>query len=197
MISSYLPDLPCVSVCVCMCVYVCVCVCVDERERGGEGVREGESVCVQQMWLCVDVLMYIYTESEGSICVIIFITLILPSPSCFHKALTAFRDRCLKITFIIISIISWHLSEGLAALCWVLAICWLCTFLTATGVIVTDTINFSPAAGKTTPKDLELAERLEEVIGDGVDRDSVFQEIKEAKFDLSGINDDGDDYDGC
>ena len=57
LISSYLPDLPCVSVCV-----VCgVCVCVGmkrgrEREGGRERGRERE--CAQQMWLCVDVLMY-------------------------------------------------------------------------------------------------------------------------------------------
>lgn len=55
------------------------------------------------------------------------------------------------------------------------------------GTIVTDTINFSPAAGKTTPKDLDMAEKLGVFLPLEVDNDTVFQEIKEAKFDLSGL----------
>ncbi|XP_076439054.1 uncharacterized protein LOC143277957 isoform X2 [Babylonia areolata] len=56
------------------------------------------------------------------------------------------------------------------------------------GTIVTDTINFSPAAGKATPKDRDMAGRLEEVVEGGLDRDSLYEEIKAAKFDLSGLN---------
>ncbi|KAL8595557.1 hypothetical protein ACOMHN_000765 [Nucella lapillus] len=56
------------------------------------------------------------------------------------------------------------------------------------GTIVTDTINFSPAASKTTAKDLDIAERLEEVTEGGLDRDAIFEEIKTAKFDLSGLS---------
>ncbi|XP_070178315.1 uncharacterized protein [Littorina saxatilis] len=55
------------------------------------------------------------------------------------------------------------------------------------GTIVTDTINFSPTAGKMTPKDLDLAQQLEEVIGTDADRDAIFQDIKDAKFNLSGL----------
>ena len=62
LISSYLPDLLCVSV---------WGVCVD-WEGGGEGERD----CVQQMWLCVYVLMYNYDKSERNICVIF----LLPRP---------------------------------------------------------------------------------------------------------------------
>ena len=47
LISSYLTDLLCVR-----CVWCGVCVC------GWEGEKEKERECVQQMWLCVDVLMY-------------------------------------------------------------------------------------------------------------------------------------------
>ena len=83
LISSYLPDLPCVSVCV---VWV-VCVCVD-----WEGEREVE--CVQWMWLCVDVLMYNYVESERNICVIVFLT---PSPLLLHNLVKCWE--LLRIVF--------------------------------------------------------------------------------------------------
>ena len=62
------------------------------------------------MWLCVDVLMYIYAESERNISVTTFITSFptpTPPPLCFCKALKAFQDRHFKIT-IIITIICWE-----------------------------------------------------------------------------------------
>ena len=52
LISSYLPDLLCVSVCVmwcvcvCVCVCMCVCVCVWMRERGRE------RVCATDVTVC-------------------------------------------------------------------------------------------------------------------------------------------------
>ena len=50
----------------CKCVWCVVCVCGLRRERE----------CRQRTWLCVDVLMYDYVESEKNICVII----LLPRP---------------------------------------------------------------------------------------------------------------------
>ena len=69
LISLHLPDLLCASVCGVCGVFVC----------GWKGERE--CVCVQQVWLCVDVLMYNYVESERNICVLIFVT---PSPLLLH-----------------------------------------------------------------------------------------------------------------
>ena len=70
--SSYLPDLLRVSVCVACKVYVCVCVWM-QGERGG---RES----MQQMWLCVTVLMYNYVVWEKYLCNY-FVT---PSPLFLH-----------------------------------------------------------------------------------------------------------------
>ena len=92
--------LVCVCVWECVCVRVCVCVCVDERERGRE--RERERECVQQMWLCVDVLiMYTYAEFERNICVIIFVTPFPLPLQVFVERSALLKDRRLKMIIIV------------------------------------------------------------------------------------------------
>lgn len=65
--------------------------------------------CEKKLWLCVDVWMYIFMQSESAknICINIVVS---PSPLSLHvclsvcKAPRAFKDRRLKITNIIIII---------------------------------------------------------------------------------------------
>ncbi|XP_041355488.1 uncharacterized protein LOC121373106 [Gigantopelta aegis] len=52
--------------------------------------------------------------------------------------------------------------------------------------ILTDTINFSPEAGKTTPKDVEMVTRLQTFVPE-LDSQSLYEEIHTAKFDLSAL----------
>ena len=51
---------------------------------------------------------------------------------------------------------------------------------------MTDTINFSASAGKATPKDREIASRLEDIVGPDLNGDAIFADINQAKFDMSG-----------
>lgn len=48
-----------------------------------------------------------------------------------------------------------------------------------------DTVNTSPEAGKTTPYDQEILGRLMQAVPD-LDRDKLFNQIQEAKNDVSG-----------
>ena len=55
--------------------------------------------------------------------------------------------------------------------------------------ILTDTVNLSPGAKKVTPKDVEMVEKIEAVIGgDKEDRESIFRQISLAKSDVSAFN---------
>lgn len=53
------------------------------------------------------------------------------------------------------------------------------------GTILVDTVNTSPEAGKTTPYDREILGRLMQAVPD-LDRDKLFNQIQEAKNDVSG-----------
>lgn len=53
------------------------------------------------------------------------------------------------------------------------------------GTILVDTLNTSPEAGKTTPYDREILSRLMQAVPD-LDRDKLFNQIQEAKHDVSG-----------
>ena len=64
--------------------------------------------CVQQMWLCVGVLMYNYAECERNIRVVILVTPPPPPTLRSCKAPSAFKDRRLKITIVIIIKIKGH-----------------------------------------------------------------------------------------
>ena len=63
------------------------------------------------MWLCVDVLMYNYVESERNICVIVLLPCPPPPPSWSCKVLRAFKDRHWKITIIITIINSSYIDQ--------------------------------------------------------------------------------------
>lgn len=53
------------------------------------------------------------------------------------------------------------------------------------GTILVDTINRSPYAGKTTPRDEVVLEKLQNLLPN-VKGDNLFNEIQKAKFDISG-----------
>ena len=53
------------------------------------------------------------------------------------------------------------------------------------GTILVDTINRSPAAGKTTLRDEAVLTKLEALLLD-VKGDNLFQELQAARFDISG-----------
>ncbi|XP_025083199.1 uncharacterized protein LOC112557508 isoform X2 [Pomacea canaliculata] len=55
------------------------------------------------------------------------------------------------------------------------------------GAIVTDTINFSPLAGRSTPKDEMIADQLETFLPSDIEKDALFDDISKAKCDLSGL----------
>ncbi|ESO95061.1 hypothetical protein LOTGIDRAFT_81753, partial [Lottia gigantea] len=56
------------------------------------------------------------------------------------------------------------------------------------GTILIDTINMSPEAGKTTDKDTLMIHKLEDTLEEmGVDRDTLYEDLNDAKFDLSGL----------
>uniref|UniRef100_A0A8C3AT38 Prune exopolyphosphatase n=1 Tax=Cyclopterus lumpus TaxID=8103 RepID=A0A8C3AT38_CYCLU len=54
--------------------------------------------------------------------------------------------------------------------------------------VVLDCVNMAPSAGKVTPKDLRLAEALEARFPALPERDALFHELQDAKFDVSGLN---------
>ena len=54
--------------------------------------------------------------------------------------------------------------------------------------IITDTINFSEAAGKTTRLDIEVTDRIESLLNmEREQRTSDYQSIKKAKEDIAGL----------
>ncbi|XP_061872217.1 exopolyphosphatase PRUNE1 [Colius striatus] len=55
------------------------------------------------------------------------------------------------------------------------------------GTILLDCVNLSPAAGKVTPRDVACVSLLEERFPELPARDSIFQALQEAKFDVSGL----------
>ncbi|XP_038137104.1 exopolyphosphatase PRUNE1 [Cyprinodon tularosa] len=54
--------------------------------------------------------------------------------------------------------------------------------------MVLDCVNMAPAAGKVTPKDSQYAAALETRFPALPPRGALFQELQEAKFDVSGLN---------
>ncbi|NWW96205.1 PRUN1 Exopolyphosphatase, partial [Rhynochetos jubatus] len=55
------------------------------------------------------------------------------------------------------------------------------------GTILLDCVNLSPAAGKVTPRDVACVSLLEESFPELPPRDTVFQALQAAKFDVSGL----------
>ncbi|NXX76982.1 PRUN1 Exopolyphosphatase, partial [Urocolius indicus] len=55
------------------------------------------------------------------------------------------------------------------------------------GTILLDCVNLSPAAGKVTPRDVACVSLLEERFPELPARDSIFQALQDAKFDVSGL----------
>lgn len=62
-----------------------------------------------------------------------------------------------------------------------------CSYCVIAGAIVTDTINFSPLAGRSTPKDEMIADQLETFLPSDIEKDALFDDISKAKCDLSGL----------
>ena len=56
----------------------------------------------------------------------------------------------------------------------------------ATGTILLDCINLSPAAGKVTPRDVACVSLLEARFPELPPRDTIFEALQAAKFDVSG-----------
>lgn len=54
--------------------------------------------------------------------------------------------------------------------------------------VVLDCVDMAPSAGKVTPKDAELAAALESRFPDLPQRSALFQDLNNAKFDVSGLN---------
>ena len=95
---------------------MCVCVFVWMRRRK----RGREKECVREIWLCVNVLLYIYAEFERHLCNH-FCYPVPPPPSCFWKELRAFKDRWLKMTISIIIIMIMIKHKNLIG--WKLCVC--------------------------------------------------------------------------
>ncbi|NWQ84569.1 PRUN1 Exopolyphosphatase, partial [Columbina picui] len=55
------------------------------------------------------------------------------------------------------------------------------------GTILLDCVNLSPAAGKVTPRDVACVSLLEERFPELPARDTIFQALQAAKFDVSGL----------
>ena len=55
------------------------------------------------------------------------------------------------------------------------------------GPILVDTVNLSASAGKATAKDVTMVEELSKLCPD-LDKDKMYQELQEAKADISGKN---------
>ena len=55
------------------------------------------------------------------------------------------------------------------------------------GPILVDTVNLSASAGKATAKDITMVEELSKLCPD-LDKDKMYQELQEAKADISGKN---------
>ncbi|NXX19408.1 PRUN1 Exopolyphosphatase, partial [Podargus strigoides] len=55
------------------------------------------------------------------------------------------------------------------------------------GTILLDCVNLSPAAGKVTPRDVACVSLLEARFPELPARDTIFQALQEAKFDVSGL----------
>nr|XP_046254598.1 exopolyphosphatase PRUNE1 [Scatophagus argus] len=56
------------------------------------------------------------------------------------------------------------------------------------GAVVLDCVNMAPSAGKVTPKDAQFAAALETRFPALPPRDALFQNLNDAKFDVSGLN---------
>lgn len=59
--------------------------------------------------------------------------------------------------------------------------------LSPPGTILLDCVNLSPAAGKVTPRDVACVSLLEERFPELPARDTIFQALQAAKFDVSGL----------
>ncbi|NXS54316.1 PRUN1 Exopolyphosphatase, partial [Brachypteracias leptosomus] len=55
------------------------------------------------------------------------------------------------------------------------------------GTILLDCVNLSPAAGKVTPRDVACVALLEDRFPDLPPRDTIFEALQAAKFDVSGL----------
>lgn len=62
---------------------------------------------------------------------------------------------------------------------------YLILFLSTTGTILLDTVNLSSDAGRTTPKDIEVLDKLQKFCPNVVHQD-IFDSLQRAKFDISG-----------
>jgi exopolyphosphatase len=51
-----------------------------------------------------------------------------------------------------------------------------------------DTVNFSPTAKRATPKDVDIADQLQQLVPSDVSRDQLFTELQNAKENVSGLN---------
>ncbi|KAF1598424.1 Exopolyphosphatase PRUNE1, partial [Eudyptes moseleyi] len=59
--------------------------------------------------------------------------------------------------------------------------------LSPPGTILLDCVNLSPAAGKVTPRDVACVSLLEERFPELPARDTIFEALQAAKFDVSGL----------
>lgn len=59
--------------------------------------------------------------------------------------------------------------------------------LSPPGTILLDCVNLSPAAGKVTPRDVACVSLLEQRFPELPARDTIFQALQAAKFDVSGL----------
>ena len=54
------------------------------------------------------------------------------------------------------------------------------------GVILVDTVNLEPSAGRTTDMDLDVVKQLRKIIG--IDQDRLYTQLQYAKFDITGLS---------